>query len=426
MSGFDNQTMFANNVDFTGSSNVQPRVTTNGQLLIGSTASPNIQVGTLTSPDGSVTIGYSSPNITLKAAGGGGSGDVTGPGSSTNGDIVTFSGTTGKIIQDSGVAFPIPPASGGTGLTSPTAHSLLITEGASNMNLLGAGTTGQILQTNTTADPTWSTSTYPSTNALGDLIYGSASNVLSTLPIATIPGQYLNYNGTNVNWFNPRQETFMSDDWIAQNTQSSLNWRTSNTGTGAGFATNAAVDSGHPGTTQLSTGTTTTGTSFISLGPNSSSQCIILGGGALTIIWILKIDTLSNSTDTYQVVAGIGANQSAGNFNNGVFFNYNDPGGGSPVPNWQIVTAKAASITTADSGIAASTNFVTLQMTINAAGTSASFFINGVQTSNSPIATTIPIVAISPMCWIIKSAGTTARVINVDYFSLYQKLTSNR
>lgn len=64
MAGFRNDTMYANNVDFTGSSTVSPTITTNGQLLIGSTASPNIRVGNLTSPDNSITFGYSSPNIT--------------------------------------------------------------------------------------------------------------------------------------------------------------------------------------------------------------------------------------------------------------------------------------------------------------------------------------------------------------------------
>lgn len=45
---------------------------TDGQLWIGHTAlnagGTHIDVGRLTSPDGSVTIGYSSPNITLQAA----------------------------------------------------------------------------------------------------------------------------------------------------------------------------------------------------------------------------------------------------------------------------------------------------------------------------------------------------------------------
>jgi hypothetical protein len=48
-----------------------PDPTTDAQILIGSTAAPNIKLGTLTSPDSSVTIGYSSPNITLSVSGGG-------------------------------------------------------------------------------------------------------------------------------------------------------------------------------------------------------------------------------------------------------------------------------------------------------------------------------------------------------------------
>src|SRR5689334_6523200 len=73
MPGFDTgSVMYALNVDFTGNSLTSgtAQVTTNGQLLIGSTATPNIKVGTITSPSGTVTIGYSSPNITIDLAGG--------------------------------------------------------------------------------------------------------------------------------------------------------------------------------------------------------------------------------------------------------------------------------------------------------------------------------------------------------------------
>jgi len=73
MPGFDTgSVMYALNVDFTGNSltSGSPQVTTNGQLLIGSTATPNIKVGTLTSPLGTLSIGYSSPNITIDLVGG--------------------------------------------------------------------------------------------------------------------------------------------------------------------------------------------------------------------------------------------------------------------------------------------------------------------------------------------------------------------
>lgn len=71
MPGFDNNTMYADNVDFRGVQPVVGQITTNGQLSIGSTATPNIRTGALTSPLGTITIGYSSPNITLDLAGSG-------------------------------------------------------------------------------------------------------------------------------------------------------------------------------------------------------------------------------------------------------------------------------------------------------------------------------------------------------------------
>ncbi len=66
------EVVYADNVDFTGSTNPQAKVLLNGELLIGSTVAPNIKVGQLTSPGGTITIGYSSPNITLESVGGGG------------------------------------------------------------------------------------------------------------------------------------------------------------------------------------------------------------------------------------------------------------------------------------------------------------------------------------------------------------------
>ena len=80
MAGFDNDILFSVNADYsnalsgTGASTTG-QLLTNGQLWIGSTATnaggTHVNVGTITSPGGTVTIGYSSPNITLDLAGGG-------------------------------------------------------------------------------------------------------------------------------------------------------------------------------------------------------------------------------------------------------------------------------------------------------------------------------------------------------------------
>lgn len=61
------------------------------------TATPALVAGT------NVTISGTWPNQTINASGGGGSGDVTGPASSTDNAVARFDSTTGKIIQNSGV-----------------------------------------------------------------------------------------------------------------------------------------------------------------------------------------------------------------------------------------------------------------------------------------------------------------------------------
>lgn len=56
--------MFADNASFDGTKR-NGAITTNGQLWVGSTVSPHVQVGGITSPNGTITVGYSSPNITI-------------------------------------------------------------------------------------------------------------------------------------------------------------------------------------------------------------------------------------------------------------------------------------------------------------------------------------------------------------------------
>ena len=79
MSGFAHdingrEVVYSSNVDFSGGTPPTGKITTNGQMLIGTTIAnaggTNINVGTLTSPDSSVAIGFSTPNITLQVAGG--------------------------------------------------------------------------------------------------------------------------------------------------------------------------------------------------------------------------------------------------------------------------------------------------------------------------------------------------------------------
>lgn len=69
MPGFNNGVMYANNVRFDGAG-YPGEVTTDGQLLIGSTAAPNIKVSTLT-PGNGIAIANGSGTITISGSGGG-------------------------------------------------------------------------------------------------------------------------------------------------------------------------------------------------------------------------------------------------------------------------------------------------------------------------------------------------------------------
>ncbi len=61
--------VFADNASFDGT-NRGGIMTTNGELWIGSTAARHVKKGTITSPLGTLSIGYSSPNITIDITGG--------------------------------------------------------------------------------------------------------------------------------------------------------------------------------------------------------------------------------------------------------------------------------------------------------------------------------------------------------------------
>lgn len=113
MAGITNDILSADNVNFTGSDSTVGTVTTDGELLIGSTATPNIKVGTLTSPNSSITIGYSDPNITV---------DVNG---SSVGQTIT--GNTGGALSPTSGNWNILGSSVASGSTPVSTSGLLST-----------------------------------------------------------------------------------------------------------------------------------------------------------------------------------------------------------------------------------------------------------------------------------------------------------
>lgn len=84
-------------------------------------------------------------------------------------------GWTGQLgLTRGGTAASLTASNGG--IVYSTASALAI--------LSGTATAGQMLQSGASAAPTWSTTTYPATNAINTIMYASAANVLGSISAA--------------------------------------------------------------------------------------------------------------------------------------------------------------------------------------------------------------------------------------------------
>lgn len=141
IAGFDNDIGFSSNFDFSSTSgtggSIANGLQTNGQMWIGATAAnaggTHINVGNITSPLGTLSIGYSSPNITLDLAGGakaiehltGNTGGALNPDGSNNFNILgTNSALTGFSPWITGSASTLTVNMPGTAkwVVNPTAN----------------------------------------------------------------------------------------------------------------------------------------------------------------------------------------------------------------------------------------------------------------------------------------------------------------
>ncbi len=133
--------------------------------------------------------------------------------STTTGTVTSVSGTTNRITSTGGATPVIDISASYVGQSSITTLGTITTGvwngsvvglvyGGTNANLTasnggilystasavailaGTATAGQILRSGTSAAPSWSTSTYPATNAINTLLYASAANVMSALATA--------------------------------------------------------------------------------------------------------------------------------------------------------------------------------------------------------------------------------------------------
>ena len=108
--------MWADNVDFSGAVIPTTTVTTNGQLLIGSTAAPHLKVGNLTSTSGTLIITNGSGTINLEVGGGTTTVQTLTPNSGGAVSPVTGDIDVVGIAYGSGSTFPLFSRNGGAGV----------------------------------------------------------------------------------------------------------------------------------------------------------------------------------------------------------------------------------------------------------------------------------------------------------------------
>lgn len=209
--------------------------------------------------------------------------------------------------------------------------------------------------------------------------------------------------------------TFWGSDFI--NGSGFLGLATNSAGTGSGSqVSTVGINSTENaiGVVETSTGTTTTGlANFIGTQNQLSPMSHAFDGN-----WRIALSALSDATNTYTAYVGFIDNIGAGDHTDGAYFRYTHGTNGGE---WECVTANAGARTARDSNVAADTLFSVFRITINQAGTSYNFYINGTAVCSSPVTSgNLPADA-TDFGWgvkIEKSAGTTARLIYSDYFGL--------
>lgn len=176
------------------------------------------------------------------------------------------------------------------------------------------------------------------------------------------------------------------------------------------------------GVCTLDTGTDTNGYANVR---GATAALLRLGGGEVRLRTRFRVKDLSDGTNTYTIRAGLGDSAVAGQPTDGVFVRYTH---GTNSGKFECVTRANGTETATDSGVTvAADTWYTVDIVVNEDGTEALFKINGTEVATNT--TNIPTAVgreTGVQASILKSAGTTARVMNVDFLGLRVKFTAAR
>lgn len=195
--------VFASNADFSGNSipNDLNGLQTNGQIWVGATAlnvgGTHINVGKIIG-DATITVGYSSPNITLTIPGGSTVGRTI-----TGNDAIPISPTAGNWNIFGTGSLTTSNSAGSTlqvALTGLTNHAVLVGAGTTTITKLAVGATNTVLLGNTGLDPSFGAVPNAAlTNSTVTLNNGNNITVTGGTPLALGGTASFNLTGTTNN-----------------------------------------------------------------------------------------------------------------------------------------------------------------------------------------------------------------------------------